>query len=85
MSKFATGKWVEAIDVLNGQYSINKNIRLKNTMPRSNLCNYSDAYVVVKGRITAADTNNANRRNKIWSLRIMLHLNHPYWKLVTRL
>ena len=34
-------------------------------MPRSNLCNYSDAYVVVKGRITAADTNNANRRNKI--------------------
>ena len=30
----------------------------------SNLCDYSDAYIVVKGRISGTDTDNANRRNK---------------------
>ena len=33
-------------------------------MLRSNLCDYSDAYVVVKGRISVRDTNDANRVNK---------------------
>ena len=31
----------------------------------SNLCNYSDAYIVAKGRITVDDTNVNNRTNKI--------------------
>ena len=35
-----------------GQYSINKNIRFKTSMLRSDLCDYSDAYIIVKGRIT---------------------------------
>ena len=33
-------------------------------MLRSNLCDYSDAYLVVKGQISVTDTKNANRRNK---------------------
>ena len=28
------------------------------------MCNYSDAYIFVKGRISATDSNNDNRRNK---------------------
>ena len=31
---------------------------------RSDLCNYSDTYIVVKGRISVAGTNNDSRRNK---------------------
>ena len=30
----------------------------------SDLCDYSDAYIVVKGRTSVTGTNNANRRNK---------------------
>ena len=30
----------------------------------SDLCDYSDVYIAVKGRITVPGTNNANRRNK---------------------
>ena len=30
----------------------------------SNLCDYSDAYIVVKGIISVTDTNNVNRRIK---------------------
>ena len=33
-------------------------------MPRSDLCDYSDAYIVVKGRISATGTNDANRISK---------------------
>ena len=33
-------------------------------MLRSDLCDYCDAYIVVKGRITVTDTAEENRRNK---------------------
>ena len=43
----------------------NKKIRFKTLMLRSDLCDYSDAYVVVKGRITVEGDNNAKTRNKM--------------------
>ena len=33
-------------------------------MLRSNLCDYSNAYIVVKGRVSVKGTINVNRRNK---------------------
>ena len=30
----------------------------------SDLCDYSDAYIVVKGRISVLGTNNTNKRDK---------------------
>ena len=43
---------------------MNKNIRFKNSMLRSDLCDYSDAYIVVKETVTVTDTDNDNKRNK---------------------
>ena len=43
--KFVRRKWIEVNDLLNGQYSTNKNIGLKTPMIRSDLCGYSDAYI----------------------------------------
>ena len=34
-------------------------------MLRSNLCDYSDAYIVVKGMISVSGTNGPKRRNKM--------------------
>ena len=64
VSTFVTKKWIEVNDLSSGQYSVNKNIRHKTSMLRSDLCDYSDAYIVVKGRISVTGTNAANRRNK---------------------
>ena len=36
--------------------SDSKNIRLRTSLLRSDLCDYSDAYIVVKGRISVAGT-----------------------------
>ena len=55
---------IEGNDLLGGQYSINKNIRFKISVLRSALFYYSDAYIVLKERITAVRTIDANERNK---------------------
>ena len=52
MSKFVTGKWIKVNDLSDGQYSVNKNIKFKTPMVRSNLCDYKDAFIVVKETVT---------------------------------
>ena len=67
-SKFRTRNWVEINDEARGTYSHNKQIKFKTSMLRSSLCDYSDAYILVKGNITvnntAADGAAANSTNK---------------------
>ena len=45
-------------------YSVNKEIRIKTSMLRSDLCDFSDAYIIVEGAINLEGDNNANKRNK---------------------
>ena len=63
VSKFATRKWIEVNDLSGGQYSVNKDLKFKISMLRSDLCDYSDVYIVVKGKITAGGTDDASKRN----------------------
>ena len=57
------------IDESRGTYNANSQIKFKTTMLKSSLCDYSDAYIVVKGTITVnntaaadADANNTNKK-----------------------
>ena len=52
--RFITKKWVKVHDQsgsADDRYKPNKQIRFKTSMLRSDLCDYSDAYIVVKGDI----------------------------------
>ena len=51
-SKFSTKNWVEINDESKESYGANSDIRFKITMLRSNLCDYADAYILVKGTTT---------------------------------
>ena len=51
-SKFRTKNWVEINDESRGRYNANSQIKFKTTMLKSSLCDYSDAYILVKGTIT---------------------------------
>ena len=66
-SKFRTINWVEIIDESRGTY-VNKQIKFKTTMLRSSLCDYSDAYILVKRNTSVNDTagtsSDANNTNK---------------------
>ena len=53
-SKFRTKNWVEINDNSRGTYNTNSHIKLKTSMVKSILCDYSDVYTLVKGRITIA-------------------------------
>ena len=54
-SKFRTRNWVKINDESKGRYD-NGNMRFKTSMIRSNLCDYSDSYILAKGTKTVANT-----------------------------
>ena len=51
-SKFRTKSWVEINDESRGTYNVHSQIKFKTTMLKSSLCDYSHAYILVKGKIT---------------------------------
>ena len=63
LPRFITKKWAEVCDQSQG-YIVKKEIRIKTSMLRSDLCNFSDVYIVLKGDITLEDDNDANKQNK---------------------
>ena len=62
-SKFWTRNWIEINDEWRGTYT-GSDIKSKTTMLRSNLCDYVDAYILVKGtiKIVGAGNNDAAKR-----------------------
>ena len=63
LPKFVTKKWIEVYDQSEGNYNVNKEIRIKTSMLRSDLCDFSDGYIVVEGNITPEGDNDVNKRN----------------------
>ena len=57
LPRFVTKKWIEVYDQSGRNYNDNKEIRIKTSMLRSDLCDYSDVYIVVKGNITVTKKN----------------------------
>ena len=74
-------KWIEVNDILNGQYSVNKNIRFKTILSRSDFRDYSDAYNAAKRKMAEALIMTKDEM-KIQPLGIMLHLGHACHKLM---
>ena len=67
-SKFKTKNWVEINDGSRATYNVNSQTKFETIMLKSSLCDYSDAYILVKGTTTvnntaAADVD-ANDNNK---------------------
>ena len=64
LPRFATKKWIEVYDKSEKNYSPNKEIRIETSIIRSNLCDFNDVYIVVKGDITLQRVIDVNKRNK---------------------
>ena len=73
MSRFITKKWVDVHDQSGGSYDTNKEIKFKKSMLRSGLCDYSDAYIVVRGTIVVIRLDNDAYDKKVF-LEIMHRL-----------
>ena len=82
LSKFVTREYVR-VNSLSNTYNGNKSIRFKTPMLRSNLCDYSDAYILVKDTVTVNGVvngaeNEILRRNRP----LILKNNAPFvWRM----
>ena len=65
LPRYVTKKWIELYDRSEKNYNVNKEIRIKTRMLRSDLCDFSDAYIVVKGDIIVTSPNNAKRNKSV--------------------
>ena len=51
-SKFVTGKWNIVNDQSNANYDVGNEMIYNTEVLKSNLCDYNDAYILVRGNIT---------------------------------
>ena len=65
LPKFSTKKWIKVYGQSEKNYSIKKEIRIKIPMFRSDLCDFSDTYIVVNGEITVTNPHNAKRNKEV--------------------
>ena len=85
LSKFVTRQYVK-VNSLSNTYDESKSIRFKTPMLRSDLCDYSDAYILVKGTITVNGVvngveNKMLRRNRP----LILKINAPFVSCMTKI
>ena len=76
--KFITKKWIEVYDQsgnAENRYKPSKQVRFKTSMLQSDLCDYSDAHIVLKGTIIVEDPD----------LKTMHHLLAVFQKLIIHL
>ena len=70
-------------DFSNGQYSVNKNISLKTSTLRSDLCGDSNAYIVVKGTIDLLG-DDAKENNKAED-KVVSESNDPFKPCISKI
>ena len=86
LSKFRTRNWVEINDESRGAYT-DADIKFKTTILTSNLCDYADAYILVRGTITItgagadAAARQADERNK----NVIFKYCAPFTKCISRI
>ena len=79
--RFITKKWTEVQSQSGNTYNTSKPIRFKTSMLRSDLCDYSDAYMWAKGKITVTNPNN----NANFDRRLTLKNNAPFISCISKI
>ena len=64
LPRFVTKKLI-VYDQLEKNYNVNKEIRIKTPMLRSDLCDFSDVYIVVKRVIAVTNVEDAKRNKSV--------------------
>ena len=68
LPRSVTKKWIQVYNQSEGHYSVNKEITIKTSLLRSDLCDFNDAYIIVKGTITVSRPNSAKQKKALASI-----------------
>ena len=80
--RFITKKWIEVHDQSGEAYNTNKQIRFKTSILKSDLCDYSFTYIVVKGIvIVSADERDRDEMNR----QVILKNNAPFISCISKI
>ena len=80
--RFITKKWIEVHDQSGETCNTNKQIRFKTSMLSSDLCDYSDVYIFVKGIATVnADERDRDEMNR----QVILKDNAPFISCISKI
>ena len=85
ISKFTSKKLVQVYDQSGNDYRENKEIRLKTPMLRSDLCNYSDAYVEVMADIATSINRRTEAEVDYYDKRFTFKNNAPFVSCITKI
>ena len=78
--RFITKKWIEVYDQSGGSYNVNKQIRFRTSMLQSDVCDDSDAYIIVEGTINVTDLN-----NNAYAMKLAFRNNAPFISCILQL
>ena len=79
--RFITKKWIKVHDQSGETYNTNKQIRFKTPVLRSDLCDFSDPYIVVKGIVTvSADERDRHEMNR----QVIIKNNSPFISCISK-
>ena len=84
LPRFVTEKWIEVHDQSVANYNVNKEIRIKTSMLRSDLCDFSDSYIIVNGTITITNPDDFKIKTKVLPLKMMRHLLTAFQNLMAK-
>ena len=83
LPRFITKKWIEVCyqsGSADNRYKPIKQKRFKTSMLRSDLCDFNNAYIVVKGKITVTDPNNDAHDKKL-----AFKINAPFLSCISKI
>ena len=85
VTKFFTKKWIEVHHQSRKIYNTNKEIRIKTSMLQSDLCDYSDAYIVVEGTITVTYPSAADQIVAVYDKNLAFKNNAPFISCISKI
>ena len=83
--KFKTKNWVEINDESRGACNEGNQIRLKTSMLRSGLCDYSNSYILVKGNITIENKAAQDQPNNATDKKVIFRNCAPFTNCISRI
>ena len=84
-SKFKTNNWVKINDESRETYNKDNPIRFKTSMFRSSLCDYSEAYMLVKETITVTNTAAQDQPNNAANKKVIFKNCAPFTNCISRI
>ena len=82
-TKFRTKIWPQVNDEAQGTYDEVNQVRFKTSMLRSSLCDYSDAYTLVKGTVTVENTADADATANNADKKVIFNNYAPFIKCIS--